>query len=107
MSEPDAHVLVCTPTSELLEGDEEPGSVRRWCSVCADEVWVSLDGQRFIEREPKVKVMCNECAYGALAAAGEYRVLPVPGSQRQPFERPMMREFRRRVERRRERDDRG
>lgn len=97
----DTKVLVCATVTSLPPGLEDPGSVVRWCGLCADEVWVSLDGQRFIDHDHSVRVCCTDCAEGELATVEDYRIEAVPGSERFPFQRPMMREFRRRIERKR------
>lgn len=73
----DQRVLVCT--SRALNPDPVPGSEVRWCSVCADEVWISPDGLAFQERTPNMTVACFDCAVG-LSDSLEMKVEPVPGA---------------------------
>lgn len=100
MTDNDTHVLVCAPLSGMTEAEAQPGSEVRWCQVCAEAVWVSVEGQRFANDNPRVQIQCNPCAYGVLASMDEYRVQGVPGSERL-VQRPMLAAFRREVEQRR------
>ncbi len=99
----DQRVLVCTP--KALNPYPVPGSEVRWCSVCADEVWVSPDGLRFEERTPNMTMVCFDCAVG-MSDTLELQVEPVPGAVDTLGHlnmRPALREFKRRVKERRER----
>lgn len=101
----DQRVLVCTPCVD--NPTPVPGSDVRWCSICADEIWVSPQGQALQERTPGMTLTCFDCAVG-LSDSVELQVLPVPSDADADgalHMRPALREFKRRVKERRR--DRG
>ena len=73
-------MLLCARTDSLSEEHAEPGSIRQWCMFCADEVWLSPDGQRFAEEKPSLKLVCTECAIGLMAHdPRDFEVEVIPG----------------------------
>ena len=66
----DPPVVVCAKTTELTEEQATPGSTRQWCLFCADGVWLSLDGQQFVENDPRAKLVCMDCAVGLMHHEG-------------------------------------
>lgn len=73
----DDSMLLCARTATMPEEVATPGSIKQWCSFCAEEVWLSVDGQRFAEEMPSLKLVCTECAIGLMAQ--EDREIPLEG----------------------------
>ncbi len=51
------------PTSH---GEAAVPSEKRWCYVCAQEVWVSFTMCKIMVDEPELQALCVECAPGVL-----------------------------------------
>jgi hypothetical protein len=62
--------LICLVKAKAFAA--HPESVVRWCSICGQEVWVSLGGVAFHEKDPgNVTLVCTECAPGVIATHGD------------------------------------
>lgn len=59
---PDRRLLVSESTSVIPEGQEWPGSVVRWCSICGDSIWLSREAVAKLENEPDMVPVCAACA---------------------------------------------
>jgi len=60
MSDDEKHWMICLALS-VSPVDPSGGSVVRWCSVCATEVWISESGMSLGET---VTPICWDCAAG-------------------------------------------
>ena len=90
----DEMALICALVSQ--QPLAHPGSIKQWCEVCAEEVWMSVEGQTFRARQP-VKILCTECGVGIMALDQEAQMKAVPGAERYGSPGPAMRDFQRRV----------
>ena len=66
----DPPVVVCAKTTDVTEEQATPGSIRQWCVFCAEEVWLSLDGQQFAADDPRARLTCMDCAVGLMHNEG-------------------------------------
>jgi hypothetical protein len=64
--------LVCALVSEM--DDPVEGSHVRWCSICAEEIWVSPSSIHLID--VKVTPVCGECVNGLPTEGAEIVILP-------------------------------
>jgi hypothetical protein len=62
MSDDVEWMLVSELVSSVPEGMEWPGSVVRWCSVCAEPIWLSREAIARLDAEPRMKPWCALCA---------------------------------------------
>ena len=62
MNEPEETWLVSELVTAIPAGMEWPGSVVRWCSICASAIWLSREAVKKLETEPGMKPMCAACA---------------------------------------------
>jgi hypothetical protein len=61
----DHAVLICRPTSS--HAPPTIGSTRRWCEVCADEVWTSPSSLAHAETSGlRVMIVCEDCGLGLM-----------------------------------------
>jgi hypothetical protein len=72
---PDPTVIMCSRRTEPAV----PGSVVRVCAKCEQDVWVSLSGQKLLERKSDVKIECMPCAWPSLRS-GAVPVQAVDGA---------------------------
>lgn len=59
---PDRTLLVSESTSAIPAGEEWPGSVVRWCSICGDSIWLSQEAVAKLGRHPEMTPVCAACA---------------------------------------------
>jgi len=63
----DPSITICMPTADLPQ-EHVPGSVARWCEMCAGEIWVSPTALERQETEGTTLV-CSPCGYGMIEAS--------------------------------------
>ena len=94
----DSRVLICIAVANQPKEETTPGSEVRWCSLCACEVWVSLEGLRFADEHRDTHIQCYECGVGAAATHDRVQARPVPGGSAYA-DRPVLAMFKRDVKR--------
>lgn len=79
MSEP--VTLICSPTHRIPE--PVAGAEVRWCSICAEEVWVSPASKAVAESEDDLTIICTACAPGVMEAEKGKLIPPTPEQKRE------------------------
>lgn len=91
--------VICGRVADV--DDPVPGSLIRWCQICAEEIYVAPSSLKFIERqEGALRIICHECMSGVAETQDVVQIKPVPGAERMrdPRYREAVREARRRWE---------
>jgi len=76
----DIPILVCVPVDALPTPGQ--GSVKSVCQKCERPVWVSVESMKFLGKNPKIYIACNNCAIDIIGAENftdekaEFRVVP-------------------------------
>ena len=69
-------VLICLAKTDEPQETAE-GSVIRWCSLCAVEVWVAPKNLPLVD-DGTYTPMCSECGVGTMEAEPDARVTATP-----------------------------
>jgi hypothetical protein len=67
--------VICIPVAK--QANPQPGSVVRWCHICADEVWLSQSSIRDFAHIDYVTV-CTACSLGEIALDAEPEIIAAP-----------------------------
>lgn len=78
----DKSIALCATVESLPEARTDPGSEVRWCMICGDAVWCSVNTLRLVEDNPKVRIVCNPCGVPMLQAEPDKRLEATPGDRR-------------------------
>jgi hypothetical protein len=74
----DELVLVC---ALVEDSPPTPGAVRNeYCTICADEIWMSPTAKQFSTDHPEAKVICVRCRFGLPDVTDEANVEALPGT---------------------------
>lgn len=74
---PEPSILMCVRLDGKVPLQD---SIVSRCCVCHLEVWISVSGQKLIERNPSTEVVCVQCGYKQVQAEKQPTVGIVEGA---------------------------
>lgn len=79
MAEEERRILICKAVVDRDTDETVPGSIIKWCAMCAAEVWIAPSGQKMLV--PENNIVCVPCGVGMAKTEADPRLEPVKPEQ--------------------------